>query len=159
MDKIHANISIALQEDEMREQTEAEAATFTFAQEDEIWEQKEAAAFTPSHATSEQETQTEQTIQETHGTQTDEVRHADPIDDHSTGELNKNQKKNQPQFGISIIKGNDKATSFYAGLPTWPVFLSLFMFLSPFATSVSLAVSLENQLFLTLARLRLNLLY
>ena len=35
-------------------------------------------------------------------------------------------------FSVMMIEGEDSATKFYTGLPTWPVFLCLFLFLSPF---------------------------
>ena len=58
-----------------------------------------------------------------------------------------------------MIEGNNKVTKFYTGLPTWAVFLHVFMFLSPFAMDVCSVLSLENQMLLALTRLRLNLLY
>ena len=64
-----------------------------------------------------------------------------------------------PHFSVSMIEGNDKATQFYTGLPTWAVFFHLFMFISPFASSTPCVINLENQLFITLTKLRLNLLY
>ena len=33
-------------------------------------------------------------------------------------------------FGISNIQGDDKATKYFTGLPTWAMFLHLYMFLS-----------------------------
>ena len=64
--------------------------------------------------------------------------------------------KQQPS---SMIEGKDKATKFYTGLPTWAVFLHVFMFLSPFAMDVCSVLSIENQMLPALTRLRLNLLY
>ena len=62
-------------------------------------------------------------------------------------------------FGIQTIEANDKLTKFYTGLPTWPVFLHLFLFLNVSTTSPLSRLSPENELLLVLVRLRLGLLY
>ena len=70
----------------------------------------------------------------------------------------KQQVKNG-SFGIQTIEADDKLTRFYTGLPTWPVFLHLFLFLNV-SNAFSLSrLSPENELFLALVRLRLGLLY
>ena len=68
--------------------------------------------------------------------------------------------KANSKFSIASIEGNDKATRFYTGLPTWVVFLHLYMFLSPFMYTVNHShhfVNVENELLLVLMKLRLNL--
>ena len=35
------------------------------------------------------------------------------------------------RFGIKTIEANDEKTKFYTGLPSWSVFLHLFLFLAP----------------------------
>ena len=60
-------------------------------------------------------------------------------------------------FGIRTIEANDEKTKFYTGLPSWGVFLHLFLFLAPPPSPFS-KLSLENELFLVLIRLRLGLL-
>ena len=62
-------------------------------------------------------------------------------------------------FGVKMIEGNDKATKFYTGLTSFALFTYLFMFLSPYAMdSTHLhSISWDNQFFLVLVRLRLNL--
>ena len=62
-------------------------------------------------------------------------------------------------FEVSNIQGNDKATGYYTGLPTWGMFLHLFMFLSA-DVSPSKNITLEDELliyFPVLSRLRLKL--
>ena len=59
-------------------------------------------------------------------------------------------------FSIRVIEGNDHRTKFYTGLPAWVIFLHLFMFLSPFFSQPR-ALSLMDEFFLVLMRLRLNL--
>ena len=62
-------------------------------------------------------------------------------------------------FGFRMIEGSDKKTRFYTGLPSYPVFVHLYLFLTPSLTSCKLSkLSLEDELFLVLVRLRLNLL-
>ncbi len=68
-----------------------------------------------------------------------------------------NKELKQRSFGVSAIQGNDKATKFYTGLTKYSIFLHLFLFLSPFVKR-SRSLALDEELFLTLARLRLNLL-
>ena len=59
-------------------------------------------------------------------------------------------------FSVKVVEGNDHLTRFYTGLPAWVIFLHLFNFLSPFLPR-SRALSLMDEFFLTLMRLRLNL--
>lgn len=59
-------------------------------------------------------------------------------------------------FEISYIEGNDKATSYYTGLPSWFVFLHLYMFLSTDVLS-SVGLSCEEELLAVLCHLRLGL--
>lgn len=63
----------------------------------------------------------------------------------------------QNAFGVAVIQGNDKATQFYTGLTKYGVFLHLFMFLAPFVQP-GRSLSLDEEFFLTLTKLRLNLL-
>ena len=55
-------------------------------------------------------------------------------------------------FRATIIRGNDSLTQLYTGLPTWGVFLHIVMFLTPFATTQSTALTIEDEIFLTLVR-------
>ena len=68
-----------------------------------------------------------------------------------------NQELKFSLFGVATIQGNDKATKFHIGLTKYSIFLHLFLFLSPFVKS-SRSLALDEDLFLTLARLHLNLL-
>ena len=102
--------------------------------------------------------QTESGTQQARGSQTD------PVQTHDVAQqtnlfIHVEAIKQQPSLNVSMIEGNNKVTKFYTGLPTWAVFLHVFMFLSPFATDVCSVLSLENQMLLALTRLRLNLLY
>ena len=58
---------------------------------------------------------------------------------------------------VSMIKDNDERTSFYTGLPSWSVFVHVFLFLLPYVTPAVL-LSLEDEFCLVLMRLRLGLL-
>ena len=111
-----------------------------------------------SHTTAEQSTQTGEVVLCVQGTQTEEQ---ECVEKGQQTDVTENVPRKQPQssFNVSIIEGHNKNTKFYTGLSTWGLFLHLFMFLSPFATSISCTITMENQLFLTLVRLRLNLLY
>ena len=60
------------------------------------------------------------------------------------------------KFGFRTIEGNDDRTKFYTGLPSWAVFLHLFLFLAAPASSCKL--SLEDEFFIALLRLKLGLL-
>jgi len=74
--------------------------------------------------------------------------------------LNEKVKDHKPVFSISSIEANDKATRFYTGLPTWAVFLYLYMYLSPFlynSRQTRVFHRLEDELLLVLMKLRLNL--
>ena len=141
IDRIKANITTALKEEEIQEQTE-EAAL---------------ALIQLSCTTADKGTQTDQAIQTTHGTQTHKVTYVDAAQQADIAIREPNE--HPPHFSVSMIEGNDKATQFYTGLPTWAVFFHLFMFISPFASSTPCVINLENQLFITLTKLRLNLLY
>ena len=56
-----------------------------------------------------------------------------------------------PRFEIMISLAHQ-----YTGLPTWNVFLHIVMLLTPFApTTHSTALTIEDEIFLTLVRLRL----
>ena len=67
-----------------------------------------------------------------------------------------NKRLKERIFGIHIIRRNDSHTKFFTGLPTWSMFFYVFMFLSPFITP-SRSICLEDEFFLTLLKLRLNL--
>ena len=60
-----------------------------------------------------------------------------------------------------MIEANDKTYTLFTGLPSWVVFFHLYMFLSPLLTAgrSNCALSMENELFLVLVKLRLNLLF
>ena len=66
-------------------------------------------------------------------------------------------KQHLCHFGVSMIKQMTKLQNFTLD-STWAVFLHLFMFLSSFAPSTPYVISVENQLFITLTKLRFNLL-
>ena len=72
-----------------------------------------------------------------------------------------NKKLRARSFSVTMIEANDKTTHFYTGLPSWVVFFQLYMFLSPLLTAgrSDCALSMENELFLVLVKLRLNLLF
>ncbi|XP_011402769.2 PREDICTED: uncharacterized protein LOC100634182 [Amphimedon queenslandica] len=59
-------------------------------------------------------------------------------------------------FSVELLKDNDKLVLLYTGLPSWPVFMHTFQFVSKFVTP-SLVLSLEDEMLLTLLRLRLDL--
>ena len=63
------------------------------------------------------------------------------------------------EFSVTKIESDDKATHFYTGLPSWPVFLHLYSFLSPFmcTTGPCLFTNKQNELLIVLMKLRLNL--
>ena len=57
-----------------------------------------------------------------------------------------------------MIQGDDSLTRQYTGLPSWGVFLHTLMFLTPFANQAqSIALTVEDEIFMTLVRLRLAL--
>ena len=62
-------------------------------------------------------------------------------------------------FGVSTIQRDDEVTKFFTGLPNWGMFLHLYnlCFFSPYVTRSSV-MTLDNEFFAVLARLRLNLL-
>ena len=70
-------------------------------------------------------------------------------------ELLKRQLEDEA-FGIRTIEANDDKTKYYTRLPSWSVFLHLYLFLAPHSSPFS-KLSLENELFLVLVRLRLGL--
>ncbi len=49
-------------------------------------------------------------------------------------------------FGVRIIEGNDVATKVFTRLPSWAMFLHVFMFLSLFVTP-SKVVKLDDEFF------------
>ena len=59
--------------------------------------------------------------------------------------------------GVSMIKENNERTSFYTGLSSWSVFVHVFLFLSPYVVP-AVSLTLEDEFFLVLMRLRLGLL-
>ena len=60
-------------------------------------------------------------------------------------------------FSLKMLEGNDIRTKFYTGLPSWSVFLYVFM-LVPLELN-SRGNALRINFFLTLAKLWLNLLF
>jgi hypothetical protein len=59
-------------------------------------------------------------------------------------------------FSVMLMRIDDKYARHYTGLPSWRIFQHIFKFVSPYAgTSISLI--LEDELLLTLCRLRLGL--
>ena len=64
---------------------------------------------------------------------------------------------NKVQFGAKILKNDDAKTRFYTGLSTKEVFDTMFTILEPFAGKKVSSCSLSDELFLTLAKLRLGL--
>ena len=59
-------------------------------------------------------------------------------------------------FHATMIRDNDSLAHQYTGLPTWSVFLHIVMFLTPFVPiTQSTALTIEDEVFLTLVRLRL----
>ena len=102
----------------------------------------------------EQETQTE-------GVETMEVCAQTECSSHSIemlkGENEELKKKIEEEcFGVNVIQHSDQMTRFYTGLPTWAVFLHIFHFLAAYVTASS-SLCLEDELFMTLVRLRLGL--
>ena len=96
-------------------------------------------------------TQTETAVTDaSQQTEEDIVRRSDML-------LAENKELKERSFGVATIQGDDKATKFYTGLTSYGVFLHVFMFLSPFVKS-SRSLALDEELFLTLTKLRLNLL-
>lgn len=63
------------------------------------------------------------------------------------------------KVGVSIIQGSDKLTQTFTGLPSWAMFMHLFLYLSPFMHNPVSMLSTDDELFLILLRLRLNLIY
>ena len=73
-------------------------------------------------------TQIEQSLMVDAVMQTDECAALESLK-HENDVLRK--KLQEKTFGNNVIRGNDKATKFYTGLPLWVEFLHLFLFLSP----------------------------
>ena len=69
-----------------------------------------------------------------------------------------NSKLRQRVFSSSLVVGNDAATKFYTGIPSYGVFVLLFTFLSPYVNA-PWCLSKDDEYFLTLVKLRLNLLF
>lgn len=59
-------------------------------------------------------------------------------------------------FSVMLLRNDDKYARLYTGLPSWRVFQHVFEFVSPNAGK-SISLSLEDELLLTLCRLRLAL--
>ena len=83
----------------------------------------------------------------------------------------------RPEFDVQLLEGNDKLTRFYAGMPTYDLFMTLVEYLEPKAKAMRVwkggstkteqkqqgsqcfsNLSTANQLFAILIRLRLGLL-
>ena len=62
-------------------------------------------------------------------------------------------------FSFSLIEGNDKLTSFYTGLPYWVLFIHVFTFTVPFVQPKGRLLSPMDEFFLTLVKMRLNLMH
>ena len=69
------------------------------------------------------------------------------------------QQQAESIMGVHMIEGNDKLTQTFTGLPSWAMFVHLFLYLSPFTVRSSNLLSTDNQMFLVLLKLRLNLIY
>ena len=63
--------------------------------------------------------------------------------------LKKKLENHKPVFSFTYIEGNDKATQFYTGLPTWAVFLHLYMYVL-----VSFHVQLKTLPYMYISTLR-----
>ena len=72
---------------------------------------------------------------------------------HENEELKKQVAQLQQKKGVTMIEGNDKLTQTFTGLPSWAMFLHLFMFLSPFTYCQGSTLSTENEMFLGLYRM------
>ena len=100
-------------------------------------------------------------------TQTDATSHSEPRQ-HSTQDASIQvddddaklcEHLSKHKIGVSIIEGNDKLTQTFTGLPSWAMFLHLFLCLSPFTYSPLSILTTDNEMFLVLLRLQLNLIY
>ena len=63
-------------------------------------------------------------------------------------------------FSFKIMEANDNLTAFYTGLPSWVVFLHVhvYMYTVPYVPQ-GRSLSSMDELFLTLVKLRLNLMH
>ena len=79
---------------------------------------------------------------------------------HDLIEKNKslNHQLQECAFSFKIIEANDNLTAFYTGLPSWVVFLHVYMYTIPYI-SQGCSLSSMDELFLTLVKLRLNLMH
>lgn len=65
------------------------------------------------------------------------------------------------KYGCDLIEGNDTATKFYTGLPSWDVYMLIFNFTAPYVPRFRKSKSkltLQDELLMVLMRLRLSLL-
>ena len=69
-----------------------------------------------------------------------------------------NAELKRRHFGIELIEGNDAATNFYTGLSAWGIFEHLLSYLSP-EVKIGRCLSAREEFFLTLTKLRLNLMF
>ena len=109
---------------------------------------------TQSPSTTHQQTQTSQPT-------THQRQQTSPVAVTDFGQQTDTEAKQRSSiFRASIIRGDDSLTRQYTGLPSWPrgVFLHTVMFLTPFANQAqSIALTVKDEIFLTLVRLRLAL--
>ena len=65
------------------------------------------------------------------------------------------------KYGCDLIEGNDTATKFYTGLPSWDAYMLIFNFTAPYIPRFRKSKSkltLQDELLMVLMRLRLSLL-
>ena len=107
-----------------------------------------------SHMTKDQKTQTDATTPcETNHRATQDV--SIQVSNNDSELL---EQLSKHKVGVSIIQGSDKLTQTFTGLPSWAMFMHLFLYLSPFMhNSPRIFLSTDIKLFLVLLRLRLNL--
>ena len=114
-----------------------------------------ASSLSETVVTKEQSTQTDGNTMIDFSTQT-ENQQAPPETQNLKLLQAENKLLNSKVFGVAMIQGNDDTTKFFTGLPSWSMFLHIFMFLSPFVTP-SRCVDFDNEFFAVLVKLRLNL--
>ena len=127
------------------------------------WRLEAAASlveFSQQEFTKQQATQTDAIIEKDISTSCVEV--DDTTDDMMEDVMKENQqlkkKMKRCLFRAAMIEGDDSLTQQYTGLPTYGVFLHIIMFLSLFTKSSRQSLlSIEDEIFLTLVRLRLAL--